>query len=294
MTYVSDDARGAQHLELDTRAVDVLAIGSQVVHGSVGLNAALPMYTAAGLRYAALPTTILSVLPHYPSMHRVDMTGEWLGSALADLVASGALDDVRLVAVGYLPDPGHAAVVARWYSQWNAARLAAGRAAAPLVLDPTLGDVEVGFYNDPAVGPALQRDLVPVATGAVPNLFELAHLTHRPIEELRGEGLLEAARSLLEGGLDWLVVTGLRGELEGRVEQDQIGELVLVGGSVQLRRHPFVPSGAKGVGDVFTAALNARLVRGGSLVEAVDDAARLTADHLRSAQPGASDEPRQV
>ncbi|WP_454301220.1 bifunctional hydroxymethylpyrimidine kinase/phosphomethylpyrimidine kinase [Salana multivorans] len=127
-----------------------------------------------------------------------------------------------------------------------------------------------------------------------PTCSSFAHLTHRPIEELRGEGLLEAARSLLEGGLDWLVVTGLRGELEGRVEQDQIGEFVLVGGSVQLRRHPFVPSGAKGVGDVFTAALNARLVRGGSLVEAVDDAARLTADHLRSAQPGASDEPRQV
>lgn len=287
MTYVSQDARGAQDLELDTRAVDILAIGSQVVHGSVGLNAALPVYTAAGLRYAALPTTILSVLPHYPSMHRVDMTGEWLADTLDDLVASGALDGVRLVAVGYLPDPGHAAVVARWYSQWRAARLASGEKAAPLVLDPTLGDVEVGFYNDPAVGPALRRDLVPVATGAVPNLFELAHLTGLAVEELHGAALVEAARSLLEDGLDWLVVTGLRGELEGRTQQGEIGELVLVGGSAQLRSHPFVPSVAKGVGDVFTAGLNSSVARGGSLVDAVDTAAALTAEHLRAAGSGA-------
>lgn len=288
MTFVSADAAGAHGLELDTRTVDVLAIGSQLVHGSVGLNAALPVYTAAGLRRAALPTTILSVLPHYPSMHRVDMSAAWLGDTLDDLVASGALDGLRVVAVGYLPVPEHAGVVARWYDGWRAARRAAGADVPQLVLDPTLGDVEVGFYNDPAVGPALRRDLLPVATGAVPNLFELAHLVDRPIEELTGDALLEAAASLLDDGLDWLVVTGLRGQVGERPDADGIGELVLVGGSAQLRRHELLPSTAKGVGDVFTAALCARIVAGGHVVEAVDAAAAITADHIRRGAAGDS------
>lgn len=288
MTFVSADAAGTHGLELDTRTVDVLAIGSQLVHGSVGLNAALPVYTAAGLRRAALPTTILSVLPHYPSMHRVDMSAAWLGDTLDDLVASGALDGLRVVAVGYLPVPEHAGVVARWYDGWRAARGAAGADVPQLVLDPTLGDVEVGFYNDPAVGPALRRDLLPVATGAVPNLFELAHLTGRPIEELTGDALLAAAASLLDEGLDWLVVTGLRGEVGERPDADGIGELVLAGGSAQLRRHELLPSTAKGVGDVFTAALCARIVAGGRVVEAVDAAAAITADHIRRGAAGTS------
>lgn len=287
--HISADPEAARGFELDARPVDVLMIGSQLAHGSVGLNAALPVYAAAGLRVAAVPTTILSVLPHYPSMHRVDLDAGWVADTLDDLAVCGALDGVRFVVVGYLATSEQVRAIARWYETWRDAR-AAALPRVDLLLDPTLGDVEVGFYNDPALAPVLRRELVPLATGLVPNVFELAHLTGLAVGELTGdvgdvageagEALVAASGSLLREGPSWVVVTGLR------PDAGRIGELVLDGVSAETRTHPYVESAAKGVGDTFTAALTAALVEGAGLADAVEAAASVTSDRLRGDVPG--------
>lgn len=277
--HISEDAAGARGFELDARPVDVLVIGSQLAHGSVGLNAALPVYAEAGLRVAAVPTTILSVLPHYPAMHRVDLDAAWLADTLDDLVACGALDHVRLVVVGYLATREQAGAIARWYRGWRAER-GALLPAVDLVLDPTLGDLELGFYNDPILVPALRQELAPIATGMVPNVFELAHLTGHSVAEMTGAALIAAAESLLGEHSSWVAVTGIRDELGRYGQPGRIGELVVTHEGSWTRWHPYLPSRAKGVGDVFAAALASNLVAARNLAESLDDAAAVAARYL--------------
>lgn len=264
-----------RHLELDPRPAEVLAIGSQLAYGSVGLNAALPVYEASGLRYAAVPTTILSVLPHYPSMHRADLSGDWLREALHDLDGSGALDQLRTISVGYLALPEHAAVIAEWCSSRTGSAV-----DTPFVLDPTLGDVDLGLYNDPNMAAALRRWLLPMATGLTPNLFELALLTERPLSSLtRLEEVTSAAQDLMTPQTQWIVVTGLRSTTVGNdgSRLGRIGELVLTHDTAQVLSRTVASANPAGVGDTFTASLISRLLAGADLLPAVDDAAGYTA-----------------
>ncbi|WP_430335830.1 PfkB family carbohydrate kinase [Rhodococcus sp. ACT016] len=274
-THVGAGSADARHLELDPRPAEVLAIGSQLAYGSVGLNAALPVYEASGLRCAAVPTTILSVLPHYPSMHRADLPADWLWEVLHDLDRSGALDQLRAISVGYLALREHAAVVAEWCSSRTGSAV-----DAPFVLDPTLGDVGVGFYNDPNVAPALRRWLLPMATGLTLNLFELALLTDRPLSSLtRLKDVTAAAQCLMTHKTQWIVVTGLRSTTlsVGGSSLGRIGELVLTHDTVQILSRTVAPATPAGVGDTFTASLISRLLAGDDLLPAVDAAAGHTA-----------------
>lgn len=109
---VTDAAAG---FELDPRPADVVVFGSHLAFGSVGLNAGLPVYAEAGIRCAAIPTIILSNLPHYRSVQALDVSAEWITASLRDLTAAGALRCLRAVAVGYLAAPSQALAIAAWY-----------------------------------------------------------------------------------------------------------------------------------------------------------------------------------
>lgn len=267
-------ADNARRLELDQTLPAVLALSSQLVYGSVGLNAALPEYGKRDLRVAAFPTIVLSVMPHYPSVHDLEVGESWLSSALDDVVLAGALDHVRAIAVGYLAAPAQAQAIAEWYEKL------APDARPPLIVDPTLGDEELGFYTSPSVAEAIVDWLLPHAVGIVPNRFELAELTGARLESLTSEAeCLAAARTLLAtpeyAGLEWVVVTGIR-NLENRT----IGELTMVGDRVTQSSHPYIPSEAKGQGDTFTAALVSGILSGISLEEAVEGAAAAVRSRL--------------
>lgn len=274
----TQDVLDVRHLELDQRLADVLAIGSQLTYGRVGLNATLPVFDEYGLRYASVPTTILSVLPHYPSVHRTDLSAAWLADTLIDLHASGALDQLRAISVGYLATVDQARTIEPWLRTRPASLT-----DVPLILDPTLGDVGLGFYNDPRLVQPLRDLLVPQAWALTPNLFELGQLTGTPLESLRHvETITQSARALLSDRTQWIVVTGLRGEALGdSIGSQLIGELVLSHDSADLLTHPLLPGGPAGVGDTFTAALIAGLLDGASVTDAARQAAMATAARIR-------------
>ncbi|MFT0848281.1 bifunctional hydroxymethylpyrimidine kinase/phosphomethylpyrimidine kinase [Actinomycetaceae bacterium L2_0104] len=208
--YTTSTSR-ARDLELDTRPVSVLAFGSQLFSGGVGLNASLPVYVEADIRCAGAPTLLLSNLPHYPSVQTLDVSADWMGRALNDLADTGALDELRAVAVGYLADPAQAYAIARWFE-------ALPRSGRPLfVLDPTFGDGDVGFYTNPAVVPAIREALVPLANIMTPNAFELLHLTADRVDTRSSDRVGQDARAAEETA-DMEVARkelGTRGEGEG-------------------------------------------------------------------------------
>jgi pyridoxine kinase len=80
----------------------VISIQSQVVHGHVGNSAAVFPLQAQGIDVAAVPTTLLSNHPLYPSLR-----GQVLGADLVrDLVVGveerGLVDSCKILISGYL------------------------------------------------------------------------------------------------------------------------------------------------------------------------------------------------
>lgn len=260
---------GANALELDTRPAEVVVFGSQLAFGSVGLNAGLPVYAEAGVRCAAIPTVILSNLPHYPSVHGIDVPAQWITDTLHDLDATGALESVRAIAVGYLAAPDQAHAIADWYRGLDAAT------RPPLILDPTFGDADVGFYTDPAVAPAVRDALVRLAVVVTPNTFELEYLSAQPDPDLartsgasvtdvidRAQRLRTAAASGAQ-----VVITGLA------TAPATIGNLLVTDSEPEIVTGPELSTVAKGLGDTFAAQLVSRTLAGDTLPVAVDAAA---------------------
>lgn len=255
----------AQSLELDTRPVSVLAFGSQLLSGGVGLNAALPVYTQADIRVAGVPTLLLSNLPHYPSVQTLDIPAEWMRKALTDLEATGALNTVRAVAVGYLADPAQAYAIADWFESLPSKR------RPFFVLDPTFGDGDVGFYTNPAVVPAIREALVPLADIMTPNSFELCHLTgvEPEIEERAADSeepekvlgaLVERARTLMTEHTRAVILTGVSQNDDGAAK---IGNIVVTKADAMSFFFDEVATQSKGLGDTFTTALVSRLLGSG-------------------------------
>lgn len=250
---------GRDRWELDRRPADILLVGSQVAYGSVGMNGVLPLLGAA--RVVPVPTIVLGALPHYPSVHAAPLSAEWLSGTLDDLRALGVLDEIDSVCTGYFASPEQVHAVADVLE-----KLVQHRPGLRILVDPTLGDSDVGLYTDPAVAPALRERLLPLATGIVPNRFELALLSGAPDEtSLNAEA---AARALLGDRAEWAVVSG--GEVAGG---DSIIDLIVTRDGTEDHEHPLVASTAKGTGDAFAGALLAALRAGQSVTQAVSAAA---------------------
>ncbi|MBM7368490.1 PfkB family carbohydrate kinase [Gordonia hydrophobica] len=260
--FTTDDASG---FELDPRPARVLVFGSHLAVGSVGLNAGLPVYDEARIRCAAIPTIVLSNLPHYRSVQAIDVSAEWITASLRDLTAAGLLANIDVVAVGYLAAPEQAYAIAAWYRGLDEP------ARPPLILDPTFGDADVGFYTDPAVAPALRDSLVPLAAVLTPNPFELAHLTAdggevRPVDASDPDAVARRARDLPSADDADVVVTGVH------PADGQIANVIVRADALEVVAGPEIPTSAKGLGDTFTAALVVALLNGAPLAEAVDAA----------------------
>lgn len=249
-------ARGRDRWELDRRPAEVLLIGSQVAFGSVGMNGVLPML--AGSRVVPLPTVVLGNLPHYPSVHAHPMPADWLTGSLHDLAALGALDEIDSVCTGYFASPDQVAAVADVLEP-----LIARRPGLRVLVDPTLGDADVGLYTDPAVASALRERMLPLATGLVPNRFELGLLS--------GDDALDpedAARTLFGPRAQWAVISG--GSTSG---SRTLTDLVVTRDGAERLEHPLIPSTVKGTGDAFAGALLAALRHGAPVTDAVAGAA---------------------
>lgn len=251
--------------ELDSRPADVLVFGSRLVYGSVGTNAALPPLEAAGLRVAAVPTALLSNLPHHPSFQAMAIPPDWLGATLHDLSGLKVADDVATVCTGYFADPKQVEIVGRWLSA-----LVARRPHLRVIVDPTLGDHDVGTYTDPLVADALTEHLLPLATGLTPNRFEL-ELLQRSSATGNGDSqtLLAQARQLLRDRTEWVIVTG--GSADKTMKH--VSATIVTANHDVVLTEEYVPTGVKGAGDVFVGALIAELHRGAAVTNAVIGAA---------------------
>lgn len=230
----------------ETPAGAVIVISSHVIRGSVGNRAAVFALETLGYPVWAVPTVILPWhLGHGPST-RVTIGEDEFNRLIDDLIRAPWVGEVRAVLSGYLGGAHQAEGVARLVE--------ALRQKNPdlfYACDPVMGDAG-GLYVPEATAVAMRDRLLPLASLATPNRFELSWLCGAAVET--NAAILEAALSL--GPARMLVTSAIP------MMQGSTGNLYLSGNSALLAEHRLIDNPPNGTGDLLAALFVARLLEG--------------------------------
>jgi pyridoxine kinase len=208
----------------------VLAISSHVTRGHVGLAATVPALQHLGHEVWATPTVLLASRPGLGRLVRLDLPPGDLTAMLAALEADGCWASLDAVLTGYFPSPQAVTAAA------DAIRtIKAAVPAIPILVDPIVGD-DGRLYVAEATAAAIRDQLLPLASIATPNLFELTWLTGTSCRDPE-----DAARAARRLGLPAVVVTSAAQTPEN-ISTLLITEL----NAVEHRsfRHDGIPNGA--------------------------------------------------
>lgn len=224
----------------------VIVISSHVVRGSVGNRAAVFALETLGHPVWALPTIVLPWHPGHGRSTRLSFAEADFDAAIDDLIRAPWIGEVRAVLSGYFGNAAQARSVARL--------IAALRQNNPEVLyvcDPVMGDLG-GLYVPEATAEAIRDDLIPLASLATPNRYELAWLSGAALDD--NSAIMEAALAL---GPSRMLVTSAVPMMAGGT-----GNLYLSGRHALLAEHRVVENPPNGLGDLLAAVFLSRLLSG--------------------------------
>lgn len=162
----------------------VISIQSQVVHGHVGNSAAAYAMQAEGVNVAAVPTTLLSNHPRYPSLRGRVLETELVADLLRGVEERDLVDEAAVLVTGYLGSPGNAAVVADFVE-----RSLTRNSKLVYLCDPVIGD-DGRVYVADGILDVVRHRLLPAANLMTPNQFELELLSGITIADTKGCALL--------------------------------------------------------------------------------------------------------
>jgi pyridoxine kinase len=246
--------------------VDVIAIQSQVVYGSVGNSIAVPALHRHGLNVLAIPTWLLSNTPHFDTCYGGQIPDEWFDGYLQGITDRGLNTHVRSIILGYINSEHKAVTAAEWIKQM--------RKTNPdimVIVDPVMGDSDTGLYVDSSMPSSYRNLLAPQATGLTPNVFELA--TFCGVSGFSNEAeIVQAARTLLNDITRWVVVTSAILDHESST----LRTLCVTETQSHSIEHAWYPDAPKGTGDLFTAEFTAWLLHGLSVFDAAERGCRYT------------------
>ncbi len=224
----------------------ILAISSQVAHGTVGLSIVVPALQAMGYEVIALPTVLLSNHPGHAHVSGTQVATEALRGMLDAIQANGWLSDLDGVLTGYLPSAAHVA-----FAVEAVARVRAASPGVTYLCDPVMGDHPVGLYIAEAAAQAIKASLVPLADIATPNRFEAGFLTEATGSVLVRPGCITLTTSVPSGRPDEL-----------------LNELNWPGRRL-VTRVALRPAAPHGTGDLFAALFLAQYLRSRDPIDAL-------------------------
>ena len=195
----------------------IISIQSQVAWGHVGNSAAVFPMQLHGIDVIAVPTTLLSNRPGYPTLRGRVLEAELVADLLVGIEERGAVERASMILSGYLGSAAIADVVAGFV-----ARAKARNGALRYTLDPVLGDRDRGLFVKADIPPVVRDRLLPLADIITPNHFEFEWLCGAEARTL--DQVLAQARGLIARGPGTVVITSA--ELEG-TPADEIETLAI-------------------------------------------------------------------
>ncbi|MBR1142055.1 pyridoxal kinase PdxY [Bradyrhizobium sp. AUGA SZCCT0431] len=241
----------------------VISIQSQVAYGHVGNSAAVFPMQMHGIDVIAVPTTLLSNRPGYPTIRGRVLEAQLVADLLLGIEERGAVDTCEMILSGYLGSADIAAVVADFV-----ARAKARNPALCYVCDPVLGDRDRGLFVKADIPPLVRDRLCGLADIITPNHFEFEWLCGA--KSTTSAQMLDAARALMARGPSTVVVTSaeLSDTPDGEIET-----LAIEQSNAWRVRTPKVPISPNGTGDLFAALFTAARVQNKATPEALGHAA---------------------
>jgi pyridoxine kinase len=243
--------------------MSVISIQSQVAFGHVGNSAAVFPMQMHGIDVIAVPTTLLSNRPGYPTLRGRVLDAELVADLLRGIEERGALDDATMILSGYLGSAAIASVVADFV-----ARAKTRNPNLHYVLDPVLGDRDRGLFVPADIPPLVRDRLCPLASIVTPNHFEFEWLTGASTADR--DLLIAKARAFLDCGPSTIIVTSA--ELADTHDGD-IETLAVERTRAFRVRTPRLPISPNGTGDLFAALYAAARVLDKDTPEALAHAA---------------------
>ena len=224
----------------------VIVISSHVVRGSVGNRAAVFALETLGHPVWALPTVVLPWHPGHGRSTRLTFAETDFDAAIDDLIRAPWIGEVKAVLSGYFGNAAQVRSVARLVDA-----LRQNNPELVYVCDPVMGDLG-GLYVPEATAEAIRDHLIPLASLATPNRYELAWLSGAALED--NGAIMEAALAL---GPSRMLVTSAVPMMAGGT-----GNLYLSGRHALLAEHRVVDNPPNGLGDLIAAVFLSRLLSG--------------------------------
>lgn len=243
--------------------MNVISIQSQVAWGHVGNSAAVFPMQMHGIDVTAVPTTLLSNRPGYPTIRGRMLEAQLVADLLLGIEERGAVDNAQMIVSGYLGLPETAGVVADF--------VARAKSAKPELIyccDTVLGDRDRGIFVHADIPPLVRDRLVPLADIVTPNHFEFEYLAGTKASTTAQ--LVEAARVLIARGPSTVVVTSA--ELVD-TPGDEIETVAVERAKAWRVRTPRLSMTPNGTGDLFAALFASARVRQQDTAEALSHAA---------------------
>jgi pyridoxine kinase len=268
--------------------MNVISIQSQVAYGHVGNSAAVFPMQMHGIDVIAVPTTLLSNRPGYPTIRGRVLDAQLVADILLGIEERGAVDTAQMILSGYLGSADIAAVVADFV-----ARAKARNPALRYCCDPVLGDRDRGLFVHADIPPPVRDRLCPLADIMTPNHFEFEWLCGARAATI--EEVIEASRALMARGPSTVIVTSaeLTDTPDGEIETlavERTGESF----EAWRVRTPKLPISPNGTGDLFAALLVSARVHGNDTPEALSHAASAIFAVLERTAVSATEEMRIV
>jgi pyridoxine kinase len=243
--------------------MSVISIQSQVAFGHVGNSAAVFPMQMAGIDVVAVPTTLLSNRPGYPTIRGRVLEAELVADLLVGIEERGAVDAASMILSGYLGSAEIAAIVAGFVT-----RAKTLNPALRYALDPVLGDRDRGLFVRAEIPPIVRDSLLPLADVITPNHFEFEWLCGAEAHTV--DQVIAQARGLIARGPATIVITSA--ELAG-TPSNEIETLAIERATAWRVRTPRVPISPNGTGDLFAALFASARVRGQDTPQALSHAA---------------------
>jgi len=247
----------------------VISIQSQVAYGHVGNSAAVFPMQMHGIDVIAVPTTLLSNRPGYPSLRGRVLEASLVADLLLGIEERGAVENAQMILSGYLGSAEIAGVVADFI-----ARAKARNPALRYCCDPVLGDRDRGLFVHADIPPLVRDRLCPLADIITPNHFEFEFLCGAKTAMIDNAATIDQviAQATVLGARGPSTIVMTSAELADTPDKE-IETLAIEASRAFRVRTPKLPISPSGTGDLFASLFVSARVRGADTPDALGHAA---------------------